>query len=376
MRDTRIETIALIVSEMPTDRPRLVSVTFVRNEADILETFARFHAEVFDRMILVNHRSTDASPEILRRLKAEGLPIEVEDETSVEFQLGRFMTSRFRAAVERNAADWVMPIDPDEFLVSRDGRPVRTVLAGYASSRVVKVPWRTYVPVPGFAPDSKNVLDRIQHHRAEEGDQFHKVLVPRELVLSPGAMLGVGGHTFVRQGRLVAGELPFTRSHDLVLAHLPLRSVEQLRTKVLLGWLAILSKSNRERTESFHSKELYARLLKCQDVTPEDLAEMAMSYSQKVRRKPAPADLVHNPLRPESGDISPRYEVSVSGDPLTILMQVAEEQAAALGEVRRQAVEGAVGLETLRGYVRRSRLADVARRVGLLKNAIGEVLGR
>ncbi len=111
-------------------------------------------------------------------------------------------------------------------------------------------------------------------------------------------------------------------------------------------------------------------------MTPEDLAEMAMSYSQRVRRKPALADLVHNPLRPESGDISPRYEVSVSGDPLTILMQVAEEQAAALGEARRQAVEGTVGLETLRGYARRSRLADVARRVGLLKNAIGEVLGR
>lgn len=352
-----------------------MGVSFVRNEADVLETFVRYHAPIFDRMILVNHRSVDASPEILRRLKAEGFPLELEEETSVEFQLGRFMTSRVRAAVERHGADWVMPIDPDEFLTTGDGGPVRPALERLASGRVVKVPWRTYVPWPTDDPGARNVLERIQHHRADEGDQFHKVLIPRSLVQEPGAIVGAGSHTFARAGGLVPEELPYTHARELVLAHFPLRSVQQLKTKVLLGWLVILAKPNRERTESFHMKVLYDRLLKGHDVTPEELSEMAMSYSQKARRKPALADLVRRPILPESGDVSPRFELSASGDPLAILMQVAEEHAAALGEARRQAAE-ADPAEAARGYVRRSRLSDLARRLGILRNAIGQLLGR
>jgi hypothetical protein len=52
-------------------------VSVVRNEADIIEVFVRHHAKLFDKLFIIDHRSTDGTSDILRALAKEGLPVEV-----------------------------------------------------------------------------------------------------------------------------------------------------------------------------------------------------------------------------------------------------------------------------------------------------------
>ena len=56
---------------------RIVSITMVKNEADIVESFVRHTLSFSDAMLVMDHRSTDATGRILAALKAEGLPLQV-----------------------------------------------------------------------------------------------------------------------------------------------------------------------------------------------------------------------------------------------------------------------------------------------------------
>jgi len=52
---------------------RLLGAAHVRNEADIVEAFVRHNLVLLDGIAIVDHASVDATPDILRVLKDEGL---------------------------------------------------------------------------------------------------------------------------------------------------------------------------------------------------------------------------------------------------------------------------------------------------------------
>jgi hypothetical protein len=54
---------------------RLAGVTILRDECDVVEAFVRHNAALLNRLYIVDNCSSDATPEILRRLAAEGLPL-------------------------------------------------------------------------------------------------------------------------------------------------------------------------------------------------------------------------------------------------------------------------------------------------------------
>ena len=104
----------------------------VRNEADVIEAFVRYHAEIVDELVVVDHRSVDGTDETLRALVAEGLPLRVRAEDSPVQRQNVVMTGLMREAAVDGGADWVLPLDADEFLVApagerarRAGRPSR-----------------------------------------------------------------------------------------------------------------------------------------------------------------------------------------------------------------------------------------------------------
>src|SRR2546422_865376 len=100
---------------------RIVSISKIRNEADILEAFVRYHTEIVDRMIILNHRSADNSGEILRELQSEGLPLDIGRDDSLIHLHAQAMTALMRQAAEKYDPDWLLPLDADEFLVALAG---------------------------------------------------------------------------------------------------------------------------------------------------------------------------------------------------------------------------------------------------------------
>jgi hypothetical protein len=64
----------------------------VRNEEDILEAFVRHHGTLVDRLAIVDHRSSDRTPEILESLLAERFSLDVGEEASAVHGQGRVLT--------------------------------------------------------------------------------------------------------------------------------------------------------------------------------------------------------------------------------------------------------------------------------------------
>src|SRR5437868_13045546 len=95
---------------------KLVAVSIVKNEADVIEPFVRHARAWTDHHLVFDHDSTDGTREILGRLIAEGLPLTVFTDTA----LGNLQQARSnhltRIAAREFAADWVLPLDADEFI--------------------------------------------------------------------------------------------------------------------------------------------------------------------------------------------------------------------------------------------------------------------
>ena len=56
---------------------KLVGLSMVRNESDVIETFVRHNLTLLDELHIIDHNSSDNTREILTLLKEEGLPLHI-----------------------------------------------------------------------------------------------------------------------------------------------------------------------------------------------------------------------------------------------------------------------------------------------------------
>ncbi len=104
---------------------KVVGLYLLRNEADIIETNLRHHfAVLIDEAIVVDNGSTDGTMELLVDL-ADDLPLQLASEVGHMYQAER--VTRMARFATLQGADWVIPIDADEFWVGTD-TPPRDVL--------------------------------------------------------------------------------------------------------------------------------------------------------------------------------------------------------------------------------------------------------
>lgn len=206
---------------------RVVGVSRVLNEADVIEAFIRHHATLLDLHILLDNGSTDGTIDILRALHAEGVPLQVYQTQSPLFMEQAYNTGLYRLALQE-AADWVFYLDADELLVMRDAARLAEILAlappGIICLRLPGFRYERPRPAPNEHP-----FGALLRRAAEP--EMHKIAVRR---IDPARIhIAAGNHFAFVDGREDAG-----LSQDrLLLAHVPDRSPLQLACKVILGRL-------------------------------------------------------------------------------------------------------------------------------------------
>jgi hypothetical protein len=264
----------------------LVGVTMAKNEADIIEANVRHNLRYLDRLIVLDHDSCDSTPRILQALVAEGLPLTVSRMSAPDpsFKQAQFTTALARGAFDKYAADYVIPIDADEFLRLPSREAFEAALHD-ATGPVTSLRWQTYVPAEGAQDHPVHAL----RWRVEtEKDPLTKVVISRR-ILEKNWRIGRGNHVvFDQEGanlNWTAGEpLP-----GMSLAHLPLRSPQQLKAKALVGWLArkmSYGLNAETTTNSWHLREMYRRIIAGDAITPADVR----NYAIKVYALGAPPD--------------------------------------------------------------------------------------
>ena len=216
---------------------KLVAVTRLWNEDDIVEAFVRHHAPQVDRFLLRDTGRTDRTLDILRALAAEGFPLTVLQTRSVSFDEASLNTWLYHHAASLGA-DWVLYLDADEFVdpsaARRGGAWLRDTLAVMpAEASAVRLRLGRYID--SDEDDAADLLvPRRMRWRSREPSDTPKVFVRGGL--GSGVTIEPGNHAANRDGaRLPDVPVP------LLLAHYPRRSGWHDLSKSGIGWLKTLA---------------------------------------------------------------------------------------------------------------------------------------
>lgn len=305
---------------------RLIGATIVRDAADVIEAFVRHNLSVLDGLAIVDHGSSDGTTEILAALGAEGLPLLVGRNETASFDHRRLMNRLVRRIFKTSDADWVFPLDSDEFIKVGARSRLEGVLAEVPATGHLVLPWLTYVPSFKQEDDTLGTL-RGAKRVVDQRHGFAKVAVQRRFLSAKNERIGKGNHTIERfpgLGEDSAGRLDLCCSPNaLAIAHVPIRSAPQFITKFASGWLGALASGTVEGEESFHWREAYAHLRTGRPLDAGQLAAFAANYGVRKDQWLATGDiaLIDDPFL---APIALTHSSPCMRDPLGLVLTVAE----------------------------------------------------
>lgn len=272
---------------------KVTAICQSRNEADILEAFVRHHAKFCDNIVIVLHRCEDDSAKILEELAQEGLPVVVRIDNRFAHDQKSIMNALLREEMIARDADWVLPLDSDEFVT---GDVVRIL---HESTEPMLVGWQSYIPMSSDDPKEPNVLKRIVHRRIAERQPWRKTFVPRVFWQEHrGATLTFGNHELVNPD---GTGVPSAVS-PLHIAHFPVRSAKQIQRKTMLGWEAYQESSGRVPGGSFHWKVIAKELSQNGNITSKRLTNLALFYATQKQWDGMPEVFKKNEKGPNPDD--------------------------------------------------------------------------
>ncbi len=272
---------------------RLVAVSVVKNEADIIEAFVRHTLAWTDHHLVFDHDSTDGTREILQALQAAGLPVSVfRDDAQGHLQQAR-SNHLTRLAAQAHAADWILPLDSDEFLDGPGRAELEAALQHAGSGQAVSLPLLDYCACDSDDPAETNPALRLRHCRPAPS-VTRKIFVPRALALDPTLIAGKGSHALYRGNEALASR-PLPEVWQL--AHFALRSPQQQVLRVVRAELQRLSRGRAAAGLDVHYRLGYQLLaedpaLFLQTVTSPatSLRERPLAYRGGSLRHTTPQD--------------------------------------------------------------------------------------
>jgi hypothetical protein len=303
---------------------RLVGATTVRDAADIIEAFVRHNLTVLDGLAIVDHGSSDGTSEILAALAAERCRVFVARDETPAFDQRALMNRLVRHVFATSDADWIFPIDTDEFIKVGSRQQLEEVLTRVSPPGHLVLPWLTYVPRFDVGDDALTTL-RSARRVAQQRHGFAKVAVGRHFLAASNERIGKGSHTIERpNGPNNGNQHAACAADEAALAHVPIRSAAQFISKFATGWLGTLASGTRQGNESFHWRDGYAHLRAGRPLTAAQLTAFAMNYGVPQDRWLAvnEVELVEDPFLAE---MELRHSAHCrTSDPLTLVLTVAE----------------------------------------------------
>ena len=219
---------------------RLVAVSIVKNEADIIEAFVRHTLAWVDHHLIFDHDSTDGTREILAHLQKEGLALTLFSDDAPG-HLQQFRSNHLtRLAAQDHGADWVVLLDGDEILCGPERSLLEKCLGDLGPNRSASLPLLDYLTTTEDDPALINPVRRLRYSRPQLSST-RKILVPRPLALDAAVSAGKGGHALQR-GTEILPDHPLPA--DFHLAHLAQRSPQHQFLRVVR---AELQKQSRGR---------------------------------------------------------------------------------------------------------------------------------
>lgn len=303
-----------------------VGISVVKNEADIIEVFVRHNLQYLNKLYIVEHNCQDNTPEILNHLKAEGHNIEIYTNRSSR----HIQAEEFNHLIRKIDGDFVSFLDADEFIISPD---YQSSMANLPEDTVSFINWHNYMPQPTDDASELNPLKRIHYMLSPVDTNQHKAIIPRSIYSRPDSYVLLGGHEIYYKNEEIV-PAPYRLISSIYLAHLPIRSLNQIKVKSFTNWLSKLAdplhKSGKLQDGKIptwhHWKVLYDIFKNDPNITEAQAVEAVTEAYMKYSKLKGELKLVDEPIETGSKIIYPIKELT----PLLALATAAEQQVAML----------------------------------------------
>lgn len=264
---------------------KIVSVTMVNNESEIIESFVRYNANIFDTMVVVDNGCTDNTIKIIKRLSLEdGFDVILFDESLESYEQKKIENKYVDYAINQLDADIVIPLDADEFLIAE--RNPRDILQHIPMNKIYYIHWSWYV-LTGNENFSENFIPKRLTYRLVKtpweyatGKSVTKVILPSKYYREKKLRLSMGHH-------FVSGEKEFEVEYrnDLKLAHYRIISPEQVRYKSLCYSIRDISTMTLNDETAQRTSQV-ARLNKEKKLMDEAISESYCGYDSDIVNDP------------------------------------------------------------------------------------------
>ncbi len=226
---------------MSKHQPRIFGLMVVRNEADILRVNLLHHfAAGIDHVLAVDNGSADGTPEVLDEFAREG---RLEWKRDAGAYLQAALTTALAREAHGQGADWVLPIDADEFWYSPTGSLRDVLMRSKAGGRLVQVfnfiqrrdqirsQPAALLHVTRRAPLPIGPLELIRDCVENRQHAFVEMMYQPKWISRASARIGIG----IGNHHVSGVDGPLEATDEIVCLHVPVRSREALEGKVEHG---------------------------------------------------------------------------------------------------------------------------------------------
>jgi hypothetical protein len=177
----------------------------------------------------------------------------------------------------------VIPLDVDEIIIPKNPADTKENIQLENSASFLE--WVPFAPLSlGWPLTTRDELRNSFVLTTNELGLVKKIFLPRSCFTSKG-VIELGAHNFMIDGKLGVGKV----NTQLALAHFPIRSNEQLVSKLAMRVTEVRLKKAKEPGEALHYPELVKMLIR-KEFSPaiEDLQSAAANYANYIVQKIKP----------------------------------------------------------------------------------------
>jgi hypothetical protein len=274
-----------------------LAITCSRDDGDFIESFIRGNSRYIDKFVIVDD-STDNTCEILRNLRKEGFDIEIIRKKGIVSDQKAKTNWMFQKYGNPSKFSAVIPLDVDEVIIPRS--PTDNKDNVRIDSFPTFLDWIPFAPVSLGWPLADDGLAESFTPTMNEIGRVKKVFLPRASFTDRG-VIEIGAHNYHVDGEpSVLGV-----NNQLALAHFPIRSVEQLVSKLATKVVEVRLKKAKAPGEALHYTELVKMIIRT-DFSPSlhDLQSAAANYSNYSDKSGSPMDTAISVNPPISYSVS------------------------------------------------------------------------
>ncbi len=251
---------------------KVATISMVKDECDIIELFVKINSRMVDHMFVVDHNSRDGTSEILKQLKELHYPLTIYRSDDPDFPQAKVLSTVARRVAATNEYAFLVPLDADEFIYCEHGKFADLLAQEIPPGGCGQLPWVTYVPSEGHYYASSAPLYNIFRKRCYEPTQLYKVVIPNEMAKT--CIISAGSHVVAFNSRVI----PAT-TLSATLQHCPIRSIDQITAKGIIGSHRLSIKVGRLETEGYHWDLMAEQIRRANfGLSHADMLSMALNY--------------------------------------------------------------------------------------------------